>query len=124
MQKTNELWSDLGGMVACRDHLGGYATYALEDNPRLRKIETPITVWRKLSKADLEPSWYPSFEWTNAQPFCATQDEYEAQLVTCPVDQRVTYVPTCESCDQQPSADDEGCGHRTSVSGHKICECG
>ena len=96
-----QLWSDLGGMVACRDHLGGYATYALEDNPRLRKIETPITVWQKLTKTDLEPSWYPSQEWTNSQPFPATQDEYEAQLKTCPPEHRVPYVPPCESCDQQ-----------------------
>ena len=94
-----ELWSDLGGMVACRDHLGGYATYALEDNPRLRKIETPLTVWRKLTAKDMEPSWFPSSEWMDTQPFSATQAEYEKVLARCPAEHRIEYVPSCESCD-------------------------
>jgi hypothetical protein len=48
---SQELWSSSGGEIACRDHLGGYATFALRESPRLRKVETPITVWRRFSES-------------------------------------------------------------------------
>ncbi len=45
---TDELWTDLGGMIACRQHMGRYATSALEQKPQARKVETPLTIWRKM----------------------------------------------------------------------------
>ena len=95
---NTELWDDLGGRVACRKHLGGYATSALMENPKLRKIETPITVWRKMSKADCAPDWYPSDAWTDQNDFAMTQDKWEALLATCPTEHRVVYTPSCEAC--------------------------
>ena len=80
---ATELWDDSGGRVACRDHLGAYATGALEENPRLRKIETPITVWRKMSKTDCGPDWFPSDVWLNQQKF-SSQNGIEPGLILKP----------------------------------------
>lgn len=54
---SDELWVDLGGQVACAKTrcIGFYAMSALAYNPKLKKIETPITVWDKISV--LDPDW-------------------------------------------------------------------
>lgn len=62
MKNTNvhfptRLWCDLGGRVSCTEHLGTYATSALQENPRATVIETPITVWRPLPKEEHSEPW-------------------------------------------------------------------
>jgi len=54
---TQQLWSDLGGRVACTKHLGRYATAALEAEPTLTGIWTPITVWEQLPLDEVD--FYP-----------------------------------------------------------------
>lgn len=47
------LYQDLDGRIACFDHLGGYAQAAFSRSPRSRRQETPLTVWERLSEADI-----------------------------------------------------------------------
>ena len=64
--KHDVLWVDLGGFCYCTDHLGGYATADLRQNPEARRLETPLTVWTKLDGDVLAPDevdgWVPSCE--------------------------------------------------------------
>jgi len=76
METNNELWTDLGGMMSCRQHMGGYATSALEQTPKARKIETPITVWHKMTAAECVP-----------------------QTVTYDDGYSFEFVPACERCE-------------------------
>jgi hypothetical protein len=47
------LYQDLNGRLACFDHIGAYAQAAFSRSPRSRRQETPLTVWERLSKADI-----------------------------------------------------------------------
>ena len=48
-------WGSLGGDVQCSDHTGYEASAAerLRVSPRLRRIETSMTVWHRLTSADV-----------------------------------------------------------------------
>lgn len=55
--ESDELWIDLGGRVACAKTrcIGLYAMSALGHNPEATEIETPISVWKKISV--FYPGW-------------------------------------------------------------------
>lgn len=69
---TTRLWESNGGEVCCEKHIGMYASSALNANPKLKKIETPLGVWRLMNPAQTK-------EWL----------EYLAQY---------EYTEGCESC--------------------------
>ena len=46
-------WTDLNGRVCCQDHIGANASYILNTNPRIRIIETDITVWERMTGDEL-----------------------------------------------------------------------
>ena len=46
------LWIDNGGRVACIDHGGAYLKSGVQHHPRARRIDTPITAWHRVTKAD------------------------------------------------------------------------
>jgi hypothetical protein len=48
-----KLYSDLGGRLACFDHIGAYAQAAFTRSPRAKRHETPLTVWERLTKRDI-----------------------------------------------------------------------
>lgn len=48
---TTRLWESNGGEVCCEKHIGMYASSALDANPKLKRIETPLGVWRLMSAA-------------------------------------------------------------------------
>lgn len=50
---TTALWEDTNGRVACTAHLGCHATLLLDVAPRTRVIETDLTKWTRLSKAEV-----------------------------------------------------------------------
>lgn len=47
------LFSDLNGGTYCPRHMGGYAQAALDANGAVRRITTPITVWKRMTDADI-----------------------------------------------------------------------
>ena len=79
---TTKLWSDLGGTIYCPDHLGMYASAALEKRPQARRIETPITVWTRMTSAEMEPETFPASDvFDDAEP-----------------GKMMTFTPECETC--------------------------
>jgi hypothetical protein len=57
--KHQSLWENLNGEVQCPKHMGyeASAEYRLAENPKLRRIETSMTVWKRMSPAAVN-------EWT------------------------------------------------------------
>ena len=73
------LWASTAGEVSCPQHMGAYAKAALEQTPKARKIETPLTVWHKM-----------------------TAHERRVQRVYFEDDDEVfDWLPACETCNQQ-----------------------
>jgi hypothetical protein len=60
-ENMNTYFSDANGMIACPKHIGMYAQQALAHKPDVKRIQTPITVWIKLSDAEVEQvkEWQP-----------------------------------------------------------------
>lgn len=47
-------FADANGRIACPDHIGNYGQVALAKKPDVKRIQTPITVWFRLTEADIE----------------------------------------------------------------------
>ena len=50
----NGYFEDTNGRIACEQHIGNYGKVALEKKPDVKRIQTPITVWIRLTDADLD----------------------------------------------------------------------
>lgn len=50
----NGYFEDTNGRIACEKHIGNYGQAALEKKPNVKRIQTPITVWIRLTDADIE----------------------------------------------------------------------
>ena len=79
---TTELWESAAGEISCRQHMGGYATAELEQRPKARRLDTPLTVWRKM-----------------------TESERRLQEVDLGDGMVWDYLPACESC--EPSSPED-----------------
>lgn len=57
----NTYFADANGRIACPEHIGTYGQQALEKMPHAKRIQTPITVWIKLSDAEVTEiqEWQP-----------------------------------------------------------------
>lgn len=71
--KTQPLWGDLQGFVACPKHLGISASTILEHNPKARTIRTDLTIWERLTRAE-------TTDWLG---FLAEQNEPSIGCDTC-----------------------------------------
>jgi hypothetical protein len=46
-------YEDTNGRICCVEHAGNYVHAALAAKPNLKRIETPMTMWIKLTDADI-----------------------------------------------------------------------
>lgn len=51
--KTMAFWEDLNGRVACENHIGNEAKFALEIRKTAKSITTSMTKWYKMSQAEV-----------------------------------------------------------------------
>jgi hypothetical protein len=51
--KKPTFWTDLNGRTCCPDHMGCYADVILKQNPRTRVIQTDLTVWERMTAAEI-----------------------------------------------------------------------
>jgi hypothetical protein len=51
--KNQTLWQDLQGFVACPKHMGISASTLLQHNPKARMIRTDLTIWERLTRAEV-----------------------------------------------------------------------
>jgi hypothetical protein len=57
----NAYFGDTNGRIACPDHIGNYGQQALAVKPNAKRIQTPITLWIKLSDTEVAEvqEWNP-----------------------------------------------------------------
>ena len=46
---TETFWSDLGGRIACQNHIGVEASARLQSRPSVKTITTSMTKWFKMT---------------------------------------------------------------------------
>lgn len=57
----HDLFSSNGGEIACTNHMGGYASAALKQNPDVEEIITPLDVWWRITESENE-EWVRDFK--------------------------------------------------------------
>ena len=53
---TTRYYASSNGQTACQDHGGMYLKSELSVRPNARRIETPLTTWRRFTVADV--AWF------------------------------------------------------------------
>lgn len=48
------IYMDLNGRTACAQHGGSYLAGALQQNPKARVINTPITSWERIPRREVQ----------------------------------------------------------------------